>query len=1523
MEIVVIDAESESVLGRFLALTAREPLRPLFAFVGDSGREEATLTVGTLATAASAVAAHLQAQGLGPGDRVLLAYPPSLDFVVGLVGAMQAGLIPVPVAPPDPTDLLPHLPRFAAMAESAGTRVVLSNRQYLRARTLLGARDTLAGLFGRSAPRWPDLDWIATDAIRAARAPHRPCTSASPDQVAVLQYTSGSTSFPRGVMITHGNLAHQLRCNAEELGIDEDSRAVLWVPHFHDFGLISGILSALWTGCPLTLMSPLTFLRRPLVWLEHLSTRRATHTAAPDFAYALCVRKTTPEQRSRLDLSALKVAMSAAEPVRAEVVDAFCEAFAAAGFRRRAFCPAYGLAEHTVGVSVGGRARLEVDRQALEHRRQLVGCAAEAPGRRVLVGCGPPSRDVQVRVVDPATRQAVPPGTIGEIWVDSPSKAAGYWGLPEDTRASFHARLADDADPRSYLRTGDLGALVEGEIYITGRLKDLLILRGRNLYPQDLEDSLRGVHPALRPGGVAAFSIDRDDGLGERLVLFLETREPKPTPAQAQALAATARATLSAAHQVACDTVVVGASGLVLKTTSGKIRRGSCRAAFLANDLPTGVHRFHEAAAAPPAVAGPLEPAIATTRPDRTEGLDPAYAAMIVNAARFLAAPSASEKRPAGVLARGELRVLDDPGRPPHAVFAAGRRFPVLLRHDNRTSADDAAPDARVAGLRLLSPAGGSAALLDLILMTGRCFFHRSAEDFFRFSVSAPEARAAILRAEPHRAAAAWEGVRNGASYTAFHYHSQTVSHYQSTDGRAWYARYRLRRDSLAVDTGRVTPSGDFPAANAPRDPEDPRSADCLRAEFRQRLESGGVRYRLELQLRPALPEAEAVQRDAVLDCTRPWPEETYPWQGLAELALDTLLEDADAAALTLNPGHAPPELGVLPARRAQESASIDHVRSLLYDVAAAARTGQPLPADLAALLARPAPSRSEAPSPRPTRPHDPPSRIAIVGAGASGLTLARALEQRGHRVTVIERDAEVGGMCQTREFDGVRVDLGGHMIFPASYPHIVRLARELGEPLVPDHPDGFVSLDGGRTVPRPETAEVRAAKQRVARQLRVNGALQPAAQALDPALALPIREWIAREGLEALWDWMGTVFVAAGYGYLEDEVPAGYLAKSFAHTGDDGARFQLQNGFQPLWQRLAGTLGEVRTGCEVIGATRDADGVTLRLRGPTGTTTERFAELVIAHAPQAALGWLDADPEERDLYGRVRTLDYVSAFLHVEDLPVELRGRWCFLPEHCADARRRGHALAFVQPDPARPVVAVIAYAPPAGVDALGLYAEDFARLGARLVRAHEYRAWRYFPHFGVADLRNGALDRLEALQGQRHTWQASTLASFELTECAAAYAEALAVRIDARLRGDAGGEVRETPGDGADDAPIAALRAVLQAEQDRLLAYLRRVFAEELERADLPDPDQPIALLGLDSLRAVSIHERLRSDSGLDLPPTLFAPTATLRALAHGLLAQLMAPPAAGLAAEMSEHDPETEALLERLTREIEEYA
>ncbi|MFI1980187.1 fatty acyl-AMP ligase [Streptomyces wedmorensis] len=573
----------QSVMAAFDRLRLLSPDRELFTFVDDDGHDTHTVTAGSLSRAAAAIGYELTARGLRQGDRVLLCYPPGSDFTEALTACLWVGLIPVPVYPPNPLKLRYDVTALTQTAQDCGAVAVLTNTSYDRARTA----GRIAGNLSFRAVAWPALPWYRTDRCRPAATDSAPApVIAESSATALLQYTSGSTGTPKGVIISHGNLWHEIQANAVDLGLGEAVRGVFWLPQYHDFGLISVILSTLTGNSRTYLMSPLTFLHQPSVWFDVMARVRATHTAAPNFAFEVAVRRTDPEQRARWDLSSLRAVMWAAEPIRPATVDRFYRAFATAGLSPDTLYPAYGLAEHSVSVTMGGTARVTLDRAALDKGRALPlqkgqPGADGAPGAEY-VSCGRVTKPgAVVAIVTPDTGQRCGPNDIGEIWVDSPTKALGYWGRPEESAAVFEARLQGTEDDTRYLRTGDLGFFHEGELYVTGRHKDLIILGGHNLYPQDIEDSVRDCHQLVRPGSVAAFALGAVEHLGteERLVVFVETTNPRASRPRLEELAATVRKRVREDHGMGCD-VVVGAPGLVLKTTSGKVRRSACRAAY-------------------------------------------------------------------------------------------------------------------------------------------------------------------------------------------------------------------------------------------------------------------------------------------------------------------------------------------------------------------------------------------------------------------------------------------------------------------------------------------------------------------------------------------------------------------------------------------------------------------------------------------------------------------------------------------------------------------------------------------------------------------------------------------------------------------------------------------------------------------------------------------------------------------------------------------------------------------------------
>ena len=569
-------------------LRQRAAYRPhdrAFAFLVDGESEEINITYSELDRKARAVGAWLIASGM-TGKRVLLLYPSGLDFIAAFMGCLYGGAIAVPAYPPRKNR---SVERIEAIAADANASVALTTRDVLDRFDVLRA----------SAPSLERLLWKVDSELEGDWSDRweRPAIDGS--TLAFLQYTSGSTGTPKGVMLSHENLLHNSLRIMQAFEITRSQPAVFWLPSFHDMGLIGGILVPLYSGKFNVLMSPVAFLQKPLRWLQAISKYRAAISGGPNFAYELCVRKTTPEQRATLDLSSWSLAFNGAEPVRAETIEAFAEAFAPCGFRREAFFPCYGLAESTLLVTGGMKFEPPVvrafDAAAIE-TGSAVTRSGFAPGTRRLVGSGRELDGQDVRIVDPHTLKALTPGRVGEIWVSGPSVAQGYWNRPEETQATFEAMLAQpDArsaaqsitkwrpNPGPYLRTGDLGFFDNGELFVTGRLKDLIIIRGRNHYPQDIEQSVEAVSSIVRAGSVAAFSVDIDGR--ERVVVVAELERGKRNSDDLAVAFDAIRKQLAIEHEIALEAIVMVRPNSISKTSSGKIQRHACRRQFLDGTL--------------------------------------------------------------------------------------------------------------------------------------------------------------------------------------------------------------------------------------------------------------------------------------------------------------------------------------------------------------------------------------------------------------------------------------------------------------------------------------------------------------------------------------------------------------------------------------------------------------------------------------------------------------------------------------------------------------------------------------------------------------------------------------------------------------------------------------------------------------------------------------------------------------------------------------------------------------------------
>ncbi|WP_153555745.1 aminotransferase class I/II-fold pyridoxal phosphate-dependent enzyme [Roseimaritima sediminicola] len=525
----------------------------------DGEREEAALTYGQLWDEIRGLAGYLQRTGVRRGERVLLMYPPGLDFAVGFFACHAAGAIAVPAFPPRKNR---KAGRIRSIAKDADARFALSTAKVAEQ---LGGENRHEDLV--------DIELIGTDEPLARDASAWQQVAIDGDDVALLQYTSGSTGSPKGVMLSHRNLVANCEQITYAFEPEGATRGVTWLPTYHDMGLVGGVLQPIFVGKMNVLMSPMTFLQHPVKWLRTVSHYQAHISGGPNFAYQLCVDKISEDELQGLDLSSWFVAFNGAEPIRTSTLDAFAEKFAPVGFRREAFLPCYGMAETTLIVTGGPQATRPFARTFQRHNLDA-GTATPIPkdreDAREMVGCGAVIPGERVEIVDAETNEILPPGKIGEIWVQGPSVGKGYWNAPEATAETFDARTSDGQGP--FLRTGDLGFLHEDQLFVSGRLKDLIIIRGVNRYPQDIEKTVEEASEAVQAGAVAAFAMEHEGS--ERLVIVAETVRSRNLDREKHLQAI--RRAVTAQHELPPDALYLVRNSSVPKTSSGKIQRHAC-----------------------------------------------------------------------------------------------------------------------------------------------------------------------------------------------------------------------------------------------------------------------------------------------------------------------------------------------------------------------------------------------------------------------------------------------------------------------------------------------------------------------------------------------------------------------------------------------------------------------------------------------------------------------------------------------------------------------------------------------------------------------------------------------------------------------------------------------------------------------------------------------------------------------------------------------------------------------------------
>ncbi|HEV2992729.1 MAG TPA: fatty acyl-AMP ligase [Candidatus Angelobacter sp.] len=535
-----------------------------FRFLGDGETVTAEWSYKELDHQARIIGQCLAREGAS-GKRVLLLYPAGLEYISALFGCFYAGAVAVPAYPPRNNHNLERLRSIQEDCEPSLVLTTVAVQERLRLRNgqaQLGAAKVLVHETLKCEGDWQ--------------------RKRDGNALALLQYTSASTGRPKGVKITHRNLLHNSAILKKAFCYTSASACVSWLPGYHDMGLVGGVLQPLFGGFPCTLLSPVHFLQRPIRWLEAISRFRATISGGPNFAYDLCVRRQHEEPLDRLDLSSWSVAFNGSEPVSAATMQRFAESFSSVGFSWNSFFPCYGLAEATLIVSGGppgcGPMVQEINTEYLRQKRAFT---QDERKRNLVPGSGQISNDMDVRIVDPAFLTPCHPGEVGEIWIRSESCGDGYWKAAEETKEIFHAHLIDSGEG-PFLRSGDLGLLHQDQLFITGRIKDLIIIRGSNHYPQDIEGTVQRSHPAFAQRVGAAFGIESADG--ERLVVVQEIDRHRES--EASEAIATAREEITKEHGLETYVVMVVRQGAVPRTTSGKIQRWAAKDAFRSKTLP-------------------------------------------------------------------------------------------------------------------------------------------------------------------------------------------------------------------------------------------------------------------------------------------------------------------------------------------------------------------------------------------------------------------------------------------------------------------------------------------------------------------------------------------------------------------------------------------------------------------------------------------------------------------------------------------------------------------------------------------------------------------------------------------------------------------------------------------------------------------------------------------------------------------------------------------------------------------------
>jgi acyl-CoA synthetase (AMP-forming)/AMP-acid ligase II len=551
------------------------PERIAYIYLKDGEEDKDVITYKELDKSARIIAQRLLEIN-AKGERALMLYHPGTDFIKALYGCFYAGVIAVPAYAPRKNR---SLDRIKTLVVDSGATIVLCVTE-------------IHNLFERSFSDFEELksmQWVPTDQCLTTEPEMIELALPLPTDIALLQYTSGSTGLPKGVMVTHQNIIRNLEFIRQCFSLRPESVSVSWLPSFHDMGLIDGVIGPCYNGFTGVLMPPVAFIQKPVRWLKAIMKYKGTHGGAPNFAYDLCVEGVQFEERQNLNLSSMETLYCGAEPIRKDTIDRFIKTYSEYGFRANAMFPCYGMAETTLIIAgpeaLRGPVYLNVSASALEMNK-IVPVIENEHDSRFLAGVGYNWIDTDVKIVNPDTLELTKQDEVGEIWISGSIVTAGYWNKEEVTLNTFHARIKDNSGNeghRNYLRTGDLGFFHNGELYITGRLKDMVILQGKNLYPQDIEFIVEKSHPAMRANASAAFSIEKDNT--EKLVIVAEVERSWIRDLNTEEVCDAIRNNIAEEFEQEVYAIQLLRTASILKTSSGKIQRKACQKAFLSGTL--------------------------------------------------------------------------------------------------------------------------------------------------------------------------------------------------------------------------------------------------------------------------------------------------------------------------------------------------------------------------------------------------------------------------------------------------------------------------------------------------------------------------------------------------------------------------------------------------------------------------------------------------------------------------------------------------------------------------------------------------------------------------------------------------------------------------------------------------------------------------------------------------------------------------------------------------------------------------